>query len=529
MLAQRVDTLTRSVSAGGARFDRYIAGGFLTERQSLTTAIEIEAGSCVAIVAYASPGIGDLDARVYDDAGELLAEDVEPDSHPTVVLCAQEPRRVYHVLQAFEGDGAFVLAEFVGERRAMDALVVAVGGRPGTALSTRPNTSEGERRLLELRATLARRGFAPANDAMRLHFAASGRTSVPLQLTADRCFTVAAFADGASLTMRLLVLDSEGNLIARDARQRSDVGAQFCPGLTGSVTAIVEHGSVGSAVIQLFAADAASFGGGNTLWLGERIMSGVSSITGEARLAAARSRWTAAGYGPTQSTTISLAAAESREVTLTLEPNRCSLVAVAMGRGLARLSSALHGDDGELLARGQFADGTSTLVHCTSAVRERVALRVRADSGGGDVTWLVAAGPAAPSWTSGLARTLANEALAVNLAAAPDGWTAESTPEKLHFTPQSLRLRDATIPAGRCLRVVMNVGRLPSLATLILRGPAGEELARSRGEGTARVTHCATAAQTVRIEGELSPSVETDAVLQRFSRAASELSLGRGP
>ncbi len=529
LLAQRVDALTRSVAPRGARFSRYLASGFLTERQSLTTAVDLSAGDCVAIVAYASAGIGDLDARVYDEAGELLVEDVEPDSHPTVQICAQEPRRVYHVVQAFDGDGAFVIAQYDGEHTAMDALITAVGGRPGTAVSTRANSGDGERRLLELRATLGRRGFIPANDPMRLHFAAAGTTAVPLAVSADRCFTVAAFSDAAAPRLALHVFDSDGTEIARDGRTRGDVSTQFCPGMTSTVRAVVTADAAGSVVVQSFAADAATFGGGNTLWLGERVMGGVSNATGDSRLESARARWSGEGFTLGPLLTVPMAPAESREVAVSLEPNRCSLIAAGMGRGLARISSALYAEDGELISRGNFADGLSTLVHCTGVNRERVSLRLRADAGGGEIAWGTALGSTPPSWSAGLQRTLADESIGIQVGPAADGWVIDGAPERVRLTALATRTRDYTIRAGSCTRAILTVGRTGGAATLTVRNNNGEQLAVARGEGTVRLTYCSTETLQIRLQSELSPAVEADGVLFRYTRSASADSIGRGP
>ncbi|MBL8681367.1 MAG: hypothetical protein JNK05_19470 [Myxococcales bacterium] len=521
ILAQRVEAIVRGAAPSGARFVRYVANGFLTERQSVTSGVDVPAGTCVSLVAFASPGVSDLDARVYDAEGELLVEDVEPDSHPTVQLCADEARRVFHVAQAFEGEGAYALALFTGDRRAMEAIARVVGGRPGTAVSTRNNASDSERRMSELRASLARRGFAPLNDATRLSFAAGGAVSVPVSVTPDRCYTFAAIADNEGASVDLRVLDGDNELQAFDARPDRDAAAQLCPSAQGPMRVEVRGQSAGSAVVLAFAADAASFGGSNTLWLGERTSIALSPTPIEQRIASIRARFSALGFAPVNALApVAFAMSESRESAMQLEPARCTLVSSVAGRGVGRNALAVFDDSGELLARGAYADSATSTVLCATS-RERVLARQRVEVGGGELA-LVTGTIAAPPWTQGVERLLVAEAFSQQLAhAAP--WRSIAPPERLRVGASAARAREFDLSAGTCTRAIVSVGRPLSPLSLTLRGPSGAELARGSGFGSARLTHCVVLPTRVRLEVELEPrEPERDALWQRFERPDNE-------
>jgi hypothetical protein len=520
MLAQRIEAIVRGAAPSGARFVRYIAAGFLTERQSVTHAIDVPQGACVSIVAYASPAVSDLDARVYDGDGELVVEDVEPDSHPTVQLCGDEPRRVFHVAQAFEGEGAYALALFTGDRRAMEAIARVVGGRPGTAISTRNESSSAERRSGELRASLQRRGFAPVGDAARVSFAANSAVTVPLSVSADRCYTFAAIADEEGTSVDLRVFDSDGDLLAFDTMIDRDATAQLCPASSGPLRLEVRGATAGAAVVSTFAADAASFGGSNTLWLGDRTSIAVSPLSLDGRLATLRTRWSAAGYvAPAASAGAGFAAGESRETALTLEPGRCTLLASVGGRGVGRTSLSVFDDAGTLLARGYFFDASATAVLCPTA-RERVLVRQRVDVGVGEIALVAAPSPSAPTWSNGLDRVLVSEALAQPWAHAP-AWRSAAQPERLRVGAGAARAREFDLTAGTCTRVAVSLGHPSSELSLTLRGATGAELARGAGAGSARLTHCVVLPTHVRLEVELDGRdgpTERDAIWQRFER-----------
>jgi len=522
LIAQRIEAIVRSAAPSGARFTRYVAAGFLTERQSVTHAIDVPQGTCVSIVAYGSPSITDLDARVYDGEGELIVEDVEPDAHPTVQLCGDEPRRVFHVTQAFEGEGAYAIAMFTGDRHAMDAIARIVGGRPGTAISTRNDASSAERRTSELRASLQRRGFVAIGDTVRLSFASHGAITVPLSVSADRCYTFAAIADDGGASADVRVFDSDDELLAFDTSVERDAIVQLCPSASGPVRLEVRSAQAGSVLVSTFAADAASLGGSNTLWLGDRTSVTVSPVPLDTRIASLRTRWLAAGFNaPATPSVHAFAAGESRESSITLEAGRCSLIASVAGRGVGRINLAIFDDAGTQIARGVYFDGCATTVLCSPA-RERVYVRQRVEVGSGDLALVVAPSSNAAnwSWASAVDRVLLSEALSQPWAQ-DASWRAIPPIERIRVMPGAARVREFDLSAGSCTRLVVSVAPPFGRVSLTLRGATGTELTRSSGYGTTRITHCVVLPTHVRLEIEFdaqADGTERDAIVQRFER-----------
>ncbi len=521
-LARRVDEFARQLAPRHVEFAGIASSGFITHGTEVTTGIEVPAGRCLSVVALASAGIRDLDAHLFDPNGELVAEDVETDAHPTVQLCATGSRRVYHVIEAFEGQGAYVVARFVTDRSGLDEVARVVGGHPGTAAGAGGDRSGAERRLNELREGIGRRGFAPSGDATRADFPSAGAQRFPLAVTPDRCYTLAALADGDITDTDLSVYDPAGEEVARDVRPDRDAFVQLCPAAAGTLAVEVRaRPGVGAVLLQSFTADAATVGGANTLWLGERTAWGASAVPlAEAETAAARAL-AAMGYATAaHRQALTLAPGELREVSVTLEPGRCTAVAATAGRGLGRLALELVDRGGDRLARGAFRAGTSVAVVCPTA-RETLRAVVTAEVGAGEASLTVVPGAAAPAWVAGTDPEAVSEALA-------DGWTAEGTwtaegaPEKAHLGTGALRTREIDRAAGRCVRVAVSTGHGMPWVALALRGAGGEQVAAATGEGTAAVTRCGAGAEHLRLEARTDPpgAADTEAVITRWERAA---------
>jgi hypothetical protein len=525
-IARRLEQLRTLLEARGARYEGVAAGGFITHGTAVTTSFDVRAGRCVSIVALSSAGISDLDAHLFAPDGEMLAEDVEEDNHPTVQLCAVEPRRVYHVLEAYAGQGAYVIAAFATDRRGLETVAQAVGGRPGTAASASATASDAERRLTELRDGIARRGFTPSADVQRAPFAAAGALRFPVAVTPDRCYTFAAFAEGAITDADLGVYDADGEEIARDVRPERDAFVQLCPASAGTLALEVRaRPGPGVVVVQAFAADAASLGGANTLWLGERTAWGASATPLAQALEATQRGLATQGYTPaTRATTLTFGSGESREERYNhagAANGACVVVAAVAGRGLGRLGTLVYDASGDLVARGAARGPASVAVVCSHA-RESLVVRVRAEVGSGEVGYQVFNGPPAPAWANGLERVAVSEALATQLATIQNAWRSEGTPERLRLGARAVRSREFDLPAGTCTRFAVSAGRGLPLVVLALRNPTGGTLLESANDGTATVTRCSSAAEHVRLDATTEPggAAEFDGVLARYVRPA---------
>jgi hypothetical protein len=527
-LVGRVREIAGRVERDGVALQGIGSHGFITHQSAVTTAFEVPAGRCLSIVTVGTEGLRDLDAHLFEPGGDLLVEDVETDPHPTVQLCAREARRVYHVLEAYEGQGAYLVASFVSERAGLERVARVVGGHPGVAAGTGGERSDLERRMNEFRDGVARRGFQPSGDPARADFTGTGAMRFPLPVTPDRCYTLAAVAEGEVSNADLSVYDLDGDEIVRDVRPDRDAYAQFCPPAAATLSVEVRAGAnsgAGAVVLQAFAADAAALGGANTLWLGERLSWGASAVALADATPVVVRRLGSLGYAPAAGTplgrgqTQTFAAGESREFRVATSPGRCMAVAAVGGRGLGRMRVDLYDPSGELVARGARHEAGVVAVACTSN-REELRAQVAAEVGSGDATVQVFQNGALPPWASEVDRVAVAGALADAWAMSDTGWQAQGTPEKLRLGAGAVRAREFERPAGRCVRWSVATGGGAPWVALVLRGADGASLATASGEGHTSITRCGGGAERLQVEVRTDPAnaPEVDAMLTRRER-----------
>ncbi|MEI8259824.1 MAG: hypothetical protein WCJ30_29555, partial [Deltaproteobacteria bacterium] len=351
----------------------------------------------------------------------------------TQQICATDARRVYHVIETYvsdqsssEGHGAYAVAVFRSDRRGLEVVARSIGGHPGTALSSSANATDAERRLIELRGGIARRGFQPNTDTIRAAFPAPGAVRYPFAVVPDRCYTYAALAEGSLSDVDVSVYDPDGEEIARDVRPERDAFVQICPAAaeTLSVEVRARPGS-GLVLLQSFSADAAQVGGANTLWLGERVAWRASATALPQSIDATRAALESAGFShATPPASFPLAPGEARTQRVTVEAGRCTAIAAVIGRGLGRASLDVHAANGDFVARGTFQRAATIAVVCPSA-REELQLHLHADVGTGDAAIMTAIDGTIPAWASGADRAAVSETLAVELATAGGEWHAE--------------------------------------------------------------------------------------------------------
>ncbi|MFO0608931.1 MAG: hypothetical protein U0324_37540 [Polyangiales bacterium] len=524
-LVARVREVEQQTRGAGVRLAGLVAHGFISHQASVTTAVDVPENGCLALVALGSTGLRDLDAHLFDPAGDLLVEDVETDPHPTVQICTTAARRVYHVLDAYEGNGAFAVAAFVADRAGLAEVARAMGGQAAMAVGTGGERSEIERRMNELRDGIARRGFQPVGGPTRSDFAAAGARRVPVPVTPDRCYTFAAVADGEVRDADLVVYDAAGDAIARDVRDARDATVQLCPPVAATLAVEVRARSgPGVVALQAYQADAASLGGANALWLGERLAWEARAEPLAQTAPAAVARLAAAGYVPGadrlgRGVTAVLGPGESREETVEAPAGRCTAVAAFLGRGVAGARVEVFDARGELVARGPQRGGAAVAVVCPPAA-ETLRAALTATTGQGEAMVRTFQNAAQPAWIAGVDRVAVSEALADAWARTDGAWRAEGTPEKVRVGAGARRVREVERAAGQCVRWTASAGHGLPWVSVVLRGPGGDRVAAGEGEGTAVVTRCGAAAERLQLEVRTEPSTapETDAVLSHAVR-----------
>lgn len=509
-LAQRLNELRDALAPRGVTFQGVAAAGFLAHGGHAVTAFDVPAGRCLSVVSLASSGVHDLDAQLYDPDGDMLVEDVETDSHPTVQICAEAPRRVFHMIAAYEGNGAYAVGSFLTNREGLDAISRAVGGHPGTAGAAGAARSELERRVSTLRDGISRRGFQPTGDPTRLNLGAGGRVRAPFPVTPDRCYTFGAFADGDLVDVNAAVVDAAGDEIARDLRSERDALVQVCPrvAMTLALEAHAARGE-GAVVLQAWSADAAAVGGPTALWLGERLSWQGAAGTLEETLREGASRAESMGLraGGVADERMTLAAGDVMERARRGASAGCTAFLAAAGRGAGRVELSVHRPDGALVARGEQGLGGALAVTCAPG-GEALSVRVGLEAGSGEVTLRTLAGDA-PSWATGLESATVSETWATRWILPEARWSQRAAPSRVRVGGGARPIQPVERGAGRCVRAVLVAGGSTALS-LALRDAEGRALQRAAGEGRVAIGRCGASAESLRVE--LSSDEATEAL-----------------
>ncbi|MEZ4393427.1 MAG: hypothetical protein R3A48_20255 [Polyangiales bacterium] len=507
-LAARLREVREALAPRGVTFQGNIAAaGFIAHNAHVVTAFDVLRPPLPLGALLASSGVHDSDAQLYDPDGDMLVEDVEIDSAPDRADLRDRARRVFHMISAYEGQGAYVVASFVTERERLEAIARVVGGHPGTAGVAGPARSELERRVSALRDGIARRGFQPTGDPARFALSAGGRVRAPFPVTGDRCFTFGAFADGGLAALRLSIVDAAGAELARDRRGERDGLAQVCP--RASTTLAVEAEGVrgeGAVVFQAWSADAAAIGGGSALWLGERLDWQGSATDLDETARRGGERLAALGLRPSEGAPerLTLAAGDLVERALRVRAAGCTAVLASAGRGAGRVDVSLHGADGALAARGEASDGGTLAVVCAPGV-ESLSLRVSLEAGGGELSVRSFEG-AAPAWMNGLDAANRSEAWAALWRNPSPRWVLRGSPARVRVGAGARPMQSLEREGGRCARAALVAATaMPSL-TLSARTVGGAFVNRSVGEGAVQLSRCGDAAESLRVELATAPA-----------------------
>jgi hypothetical protein len=336
-VAELMSALQHRLEDEGFSVGAIALDGFLTANGERTHRLDIPAEACLTIVALTSRGIRDLDAGLFDPSGEALAEDVEPDAHPTIQVCAGDaPRRVYYHLHAYDGAGSFLVGSFLGPRDRFEAAARVIGGRPGVARSE-GGTDDRDPRIRELLAGARRRGFELEGEPLRVPLAAGQRVRVPVSGEGGRCYTVAAFGINPGLSLDLRMLDELDAEIGRDVTESESATLQFCADgeVRGAAEVFAAEGA-GAAEVVILTARSAEVGGSSGLWLGERPPYASRHSIDE--LDAALGRQELSGWSARRAIAEGdLVRGEAIRFALRAEARTCTRFAVAGGPGVASL------------------------------------------------------------------------------------------------------------------------------------------------------------------------------------------------
>ena len=337
-LDARMNALAEQLQHAGLNKGSIWHNGFVPSGSRETLRLEIPADTCATIVALASSGIRDVDATLYLPDGTQVAQDAQPDSHPTVQVCAQdEGRYFYYTLFAYEGAGAFLVASFLGERDSFERAAAIIGGRPGIA--SEAELSPEERAVQAFTESVQHRGFTAMKDPVRVALAQTQSVRVGIEVEVGHCYAVGAFVLDGIVDANVRVLDDTGAEVAFDSAASRDAATQFCAERAGSFTVeIVAATGQGNAVIAMYAASESDVGGNSGLWLGARSNEQLATRSLQEALRVDAIAAVEAGYAtPTVRARGALQLGQAIEQPLSLKAGACTRVSVAGGEGTGLL------------------------------------------------------------------------------------------------------------------------------------------------------------------------------------------------
>jgi hypothetical protein len=461
--------------------------------------VDVPLDECLLGYARAGSSIADVDVAVYSEDGAVLAEDEGRDVHPTVVLCAPHPARVYVAAHVAEGGGLVAVgANRVPKERAV-IIARAMGARGLVAPGSRPaDVGPGledavRRHHLELGGTW--------EEVRRLGLNVDSRVPAyaAIAVDADHCVDALVVPGEDVGSLDAEVLDADGRAIARSRDGSGPRGIIVCSTIATTGTLVVRpHAGRGLTAIVLARADADIYrdisARPEVAWVTPRD----SLQTAKSSLAAALS---SAGYPSpvtTSSGVLTLAARVVVPVDLRAPEGACERVDVIAGEPLALVDVRLWSDGGKLLASEQ-APSSAVLFACGRGPA-RLELECRGRPGPFALTvrperWKdavfqrfpLAASRMLARATSGSKRLLEG---------------AERSTRAVSLDAASVVSWSETVPAGRCARWAAGVQGEGAGLELRAFDEMQVELDRAEGPSAAMVRVCSLAGsgRAVRLE-----------------------------
>lgn len=271
-LRGEVHALTEALETAGMHPQGTALAGFMLAGSHATLPLVITAGACVTIVARATSGAHDIDAALYTDEGRLLALDSGASARPVVQACAVDRAvRAYYVIQFYEGDGSYVALPFHGTRAALQEARAAVGGKPAMAeIVSAPEVAEEPASAFS--EGLRKRGYDAVGEPRRFKIAQGEHVRASLPVEVGQCYTVAAFGGSGITSLRLRVLDDNGEAMSVADDSQPSAATQLCARKTAPYAVESEAAAgAGDVLLLVYRVDVLTAGGEAGLWLGDRL------------------------------------------------------------------------------------------------------------------------------------------------------------------------------------------------------------------------------------------------------------------
>ena len=498
--ASRLGAGAPSLVASAEAVDNGWVGGF----------VDVPRDDCVLGYARGSSSIDDVDVAIYSEEGTALAVDEGRDVHPTVMMCAPHPDRVYLAAHVVEGEGLVAVgAQLVPRERAVIVAralgargLAGQGPRPADAWPGLDDAVRAHR--VDLGGTWQEfRRVALAVDARMPTYAA-------LPIDADECVDVVVVPDEDVALLDVEAIDDQGRVIARAKEGSGSRTLTVCsPIQVAGTLSVRPHVGRGLAAVVL----ARAAGDGSRDFSALPDVAWVAPTQPLDKVRSVRDALLAkSGYdAPVSTTSGTLTLGRRVSLPLDLKPlaGACGRIDIVAGAPLALVDARVWSDAGTLLASAE-ASSSMALFACT-----RAGARLELETRGRPGPFAVTMRP--ERWRDAIfeAHPLAASRMLARAAVGPDTLLdgKEGVTRELVLDGERVTSWSETVPAGKCLRATVGgQGDGAGIEVRVFEGT--DEIDRSEAAHAASVKVCSTAetARAVRIEVRASAG-HLDAVL----------------
>jgi hypothetical protein len=343
---------------------------FVVKGRTVTVPVRVAAGTCYYLVSTSSSDLADLDSYLFQSSGALVDQDRRRDSHPTIRSCPTEDGTMYLVFEAYDGNGLFYYSVFSGPAGAEVALSelfpdvqeepTAGGGQPG-------DTESVESRARVFSDIMISRGFAVAAEDPSVHVAAGADDTRTVALSADRCYTFAAYGGAGATDVDLYLTAPDGQEVALDEDPALDAYVQWCPVVDGSFQVRIRMaGEGGDAILYRLEAPIDRVGGLDGLWLGTRRPPGATHRSLDEGVAQMDAKLENLGYRVDEAAMLDGDAQQMviRTHMLQLTADKCHIFGAVGGPDVADLDLFLYDRQGNEVAADEALAATAVVQVC---------------------------------------------------------------------------------------------------------------------------------------------------------------------
>lgn len=362
----------------GAGAPSLVTSAEATDNEWVGGFVDVPKDDCLLAYARASPSIEDVDIAMYSDEGTQLAVDEGRDVHPTVILCAPHPDRVYVAAHVVEGEGLVVVgAQLVPQERAV-VVGRALGARGAVADGPRP--AEAWPGLQDAVAAHRKALGGTWEEFKRVALSVDARlpTYIAFPVEAGQCVDAVIVPDDDVALLDVEATDGEGRVVAR-AREGPGMRTLTLCTPVGMVGTLAVRPHVGRGLAAVVLGRARGEEAGDLSTHPDVAWGAAQQPLDQAR----RARDTVLaknGYAqPIATTTGTLSLGRRVSVPLELKAlaDACGRVDVVAGAPLGLVEARVWDEGGTLLASGEGATSVALFACARGAARLELETRGR--------------------------------------------------------------------------------------------------------------------------------------------------------